>query len=281
MRISAPGLETRPVSSSLGTEVAGIDLREEQPPEVVDALRAAFRDTGLLLVREQELTFDEQQRFAGYVGLPTKRLPDGFVPGMTELPSMAQYISNTRPDGVGRERNLLKHSDYCFEEQVLLGVCLYAEVAPRTGGETIFVNARRAAAALGAGLRAKLDGVDVRHVYDMDGVEEGFRKYDIENKPRARKYVRPALLTHPVTGDEVLYVNELMTDRVEGLPPDESSALLDEIYQHLDRPEFRYDHAWSVGDLIVWDNIALQHGRTDMPLGEPRSMRRLMLDVPA
>lgn len=271
---------SKPVSSVLGTEFLNLDLREEQPSDVVDAIRSAFLRTGMVLVRGQELTFDQQMRLAGYVGTPTRRSPKGFVPD-DELPTHVQYISNTRPDGFAREGNLLKHSDYCFEEQILLGVCLYSEVVAEQGGDTILVNQKAAADHLAPALRARLEGVQVRHVWDMDAPEEGFRKYDIAGKTRVCSYVRPALITHPITGETLLYVNELMTDRVEGLTPADSDALLREISDHLDKPAFRYDHRWEVGDVMVWDNIKLQHGRTHMPLGVHRSMRRLMLDVPA
>jgi taurine dioxygenase len=270
---------SRQVSAALGTEFLNLDLREEQPSEVVDAIRAAFLGTGMVLVRGQELTFDQQMRFASYVGTPTKRTPKGFVPN-DELPTHVQYISNTRPDGYAREGNLLKHSDYCFEQQILLGVCLYSEVVAEHGGDTILVNQKAAADHLAPELRARLEGVQVRHVWDMDAPEDGFKKYDIAGKSRVCSYVRPALINHPITNENLLYVNELMTDRVEGLPAAESTALLQEISDHLDKPAFRYDHRWEVGDVMAWDNIKLQHGRTYMPPGDRRSMRRLMIDVP-
>jgi len=274
-------VESRPVSEVVGTEFMNVDLRDEQPQEFVEAVRRAFLETGMVLVRGQhDLSFEEQTRFAGYVGKPSKRLPEGFIPGAAELPSLKQYISNTRPDGYAREGNLLKHCDYCFEERLMLGVGLYGEVVAKNGGDTIFVNQKVAADRLDPELRTRLEAVQVRHVYDMDAPEEGYKKFEIEGKPRVRSFVRPPLIQHPVTGETLLFVNELMTDRIEGLAAQDSAALLQTICDHLDKPDFRHDHKWQVGDVVLWDNIKLQHGRTYMPPGERRSMRRIMIDTP-
>ena len=274
-----PSTSSRRVSPALGTEFFELNLREPQPPDVVEAIRSAFFDTGLVLVRGQDLSFEQQESFSSYVGKPTKRVPKGLIPGTDELPTTEMYISNTRPEGYAREGSLLKHSDYCFVEDLLLGVGLYGEAVASTGGATIFVNAKLAADRLSDELRARLESLDVRHVYDLDGVEEGFKKYDIAGKSHALSHVRPALLKHPVTGETILYVNELMTDRVEGLAPRDSDELLNEVYAVLDDPALRYDHTWAVGDVIIFDNIKLQHGRTEMPEGQRRSLRRLMLDI--
>jgi taurine dioxygenase len=276
---STVNLETRPVSPALGTEFVGLDLRDEQPPDIVAAVRRAFFETGLVLVRGQDLSFEQQLRFASYVGRPTKRLPKGLIAGTDELPTPQMYISNTRPEGFARQGALVKHSDYCFEQNLLLGISLYSEVVTSSGGETIFVNAKKAADQLSPDLRQRLQGRDVRHVFDLDAVEEGFQKWDVEGKTNFLSHERPALIQHPVTGEEILYVNELMTDRVVGLPPDESDQLLGDVYALLAEPDLRHDHTWAVGDVIVWDNIKLQHGRTDIPPDAPRSLRRMMFDA--
>lgn len=273
-----PGFETRSVSPALGTEFLDIDLRKELSPELVDALRNAFFETGLILVRgQEELSYAEQERFASLFGSPTSRFPKGFLGPVPKSPE--QYISNTRPEGYGREGRLLLHSDYCFDEQIVLGICLFGEVPPTEGGATIFVNARKAAEHLDESLQKRLESAEVRHVYDFDGVEEGFKKYDITDKAHVITKVRPALMAHPVTGETILYVNELMTDRFEGFTAEDSRALLGDVYAHLDQAAFRYDHTWSVGDIIVFDNIKLQHGRTHIPAGVRRSLRRLQFDA--
>jgi taurine dioxygenase len=69
----------------------------------------------------------------------------------------------------------------------------------------------------------------------------------------------PVVRTHPVTGRKALFVNEAHTSHLVGLPPAQGEALLGELYSPLLRPEFTYTHRWRAGDLLMWDNCAVQH----------------------
>ena len=83
----------------------------------------------------------------------------------------------------------------------------------------------------------------------------------------------PIVRAHPVTRRRGLFVNEAHTSHIPGLPADESEQLLSTLYQHIVRPAFIYTHTWQSGDLLMWDNAAVQHKATfdyDLPL------RRLM-----
>ena len=69
----------------------------------------------------------------------------------------------------------------------------------------------------------------------------------------------PIVRTHPVTGRKGLFINEAHTSHIAGLPKAESDALLREICAHIIKPEFQYEHRWQAGDLLMWDNCAVQH----------------------
>jgi len=89
--------------------------------------------------------------------------------------------------------------------------------------------------------------------------------------------VQPIVLRHPETGRRALYVNRLMSHRIEGMPEAQSEALLEELYTYAEDPEIRYQHVWTPGDLLMWDNLCSTHARTDFPPGERRLMRRFTL----
>jgi taurine dioxygenase len=90
---------------------------------------------------------------------------------------------------------------------------------------------------------------------------------------RARHSV---LLPHPRTATDVLYVNEMQTERINELSPDDSDELIGALFAHLYTPEFTYEHRWQIGDLVVWDNVAVQHARRD-PVEGPRTLQRVTL----
>ena len=87
----------------------------------------------------------------------------------------------------------------------------------------------------------------------------------------------PVLAPHPRTGDEVVMANQMHSDSIVGLPAAESDALLRDLFAVLydESNVLRYD--WSVGDLVLWDNIAVQHGRPDFPVDQPRTLQRVVL----
>ena len=92
-----------------------------------------------------------------------------------------------------------------------------------------------------------------------------------------RHFTHPAVITHPVTGRKALYVNRLMTARIEGLSEDHSNALLGQLFDYGERREIVYEHFWRPGDLIMWDNLCSTHARTDFPPDEARLLRRCVI----
>jgi alpha-ketoglutarate-dependent taurine dioxygenase len=263
------GVRLRPLSDALGVELLGVDLREDHPAAVRDAVLAAWRRHHLVLVRGELLDLDEHARFASWFGTIDA---SAATPGA----SPTRYISNTRPEGLAREGSLLKHQDYCFTDTLLRGLTLAAEAVPDHGGETVFVNAHLAYERLPDRLATRLAGLHARHVYDIRN-DYGNRRFRLADVPDARWAVHPIVLPHPESGRPVLFVNELMTDAVVELDETSSEALLHELFAAFDDPAVTYRHRWEVGDIIVWDNIALQHGRADIPTGQPRSLRRFQI----
>ena len=57
------------------------------------------------------------------------------------------------------------------------------------------------------------------------------------------------------------------------MPDDESAQLLSELYAHMVKRKFRYQHEWSHNDLLMWDNCAVQHKAN---FDYDSSLRRLM-----
>ena len=84
--------------------------------------------------------------------------------------------------------------------------------------------------------------------------------------------------THPKTKRKALYVCRLITEWVEGMDRDESDALLDELFDHMEQEKFVYEHEWQVGDLLIWDNRCTLHARTAFDPAERRMLRRIAVE---
>ena len=89
--------------------------------------------------------------------------------------------------------------------------------------------------------------------------------------------VHPVVRTHPETGRKALYVNRLMTLRIEDIEPQESEDLLQMLFDHIERKDFVWGQTWKPGDVVLWDNRCTVHARTDFSAAERRLMRRVTI----
>ena len=85
--------------------------------------------------------------------------------------------------------------------------------------------------------------------------------------------------THPATGRPYVAVNEMQTAAIHDMAPVEGKALLEALFEVLYRPANRYEHVWSTGDVVLWDNLALQHARGDLSGVGRRDLQRVCCGV--
>lgn len=244
-------MRTRPLSPVCGVEIQDLDLTGDLVP-YEDELRALLHEHQMLCFRVPDLAGEDQLRLLSCFGPLVDESIDG---------SGWSYVSNVEPGGVLGDGPFLFHSDLEFTPEPLWVLSLYATELPDTPTSTRFANAVRAAAHVDVELAAEVDGLRSIHVFPLlEGRGDArYRVRDLDDgAPRAE---HPVILTHPVTGARILYVTAMQTDSVVGLPEDESEALLARLWAELYAPDNVYEHVWQLGDLLVWDNLALQHAR--------------------
>jgi taurine dioxygenase len=79
-----------------------------------------------------------------------------------------------------------------------------------------------------------------------------------------------------VTDRPYIFVNSDMTGCVIGMSEPESDALLDELFAYLYAEKRIYEHAWRAGDIVIWDNRAVQHARAEIQ-GGTRTLQRVTI----
>ena len=165
------------------------------------------------------------------------------------------------------------HIDQLFLEEPLRALILYAVEIPEAGGGTKFLNTEAVYEAMPAGLKQRLQGLHCRHAraYDPQTTKDWNVVDAAEESP---SWVHPLLRQDPQTGKKAIWVNKLTTVGVEGLAPEESAGLIAEIRSHFYDDEFTYTHRWETGDMILWDNLVLQHARLPFDPGAARTLRR-------
>jgi taurine dioxygenase len=264
----------RPLSPALGAEIVGVDLGQEIDERTFAQIRDAWHEHLVILLRDQELSEEDQVRFAEKFGPPAVIHTKQFVRNHPAVMLISNIREDGKPIGALPDGEMHFHTDQCHQERPAMASMLYAIEVPRAGGNTLFANGYKAYDTLPDALKLRIAGRKALNAYDYDAaaMKRGTRLAD-----GVPSCVHPVVRTHPATGRKALYVNRLMTVRIEGLPAHESDELLDALFAHQERREFVYEHVWRPGDLLMWDNRCTLHARTDFSPDERRLMRRVTI----
>jgi taurine dioxygenase len=264
----------RPLSPALGAEIQGVDLRDPIDEALKQRLLDAWHQHLVILVRNQTLDEDSQVRFAETFGPPTKTTSGRTFAGVKH-PSV-MLVSNIRADGkpIGAlpDGEMHFHTDQCHQEIPAKATMLYAIEIPSKGGDTLFANAYAAYETLPEDIKRRIAGRRALNAYTTDSTLRSASYDDAKSS-----YWHPVVRTHPATGRKALYVNRLMTREIEGLPREESEAILQMLFDHQEQERFVYAHVWRPGDILMWDNRCTLHARTDFSAGERRLLRRVTI----
>ncbi|MFM2129906.1 MAG: hypothetical protein RL477_1452 [Pseudomonadota bacterium] len=269
------------LSAALGAEVAGIDLNQPIAPAAADALRRAFAENLVLVVRDQsDLAPQAQVRFCELFGPLGRRSRPAETRAETksaDAPPEVMFVSNRRENGrfIGSlpEGEMMFHIDQCYVERPARATCLYAIAVPDVGGDTLFGNLCAAYDALPDDLRAVADGHRARNVFSYDSTSRD----RVAGSAATREFVQPMVVRHPETRRKALYVNRLMTWSIEGMDKGASDAALARLFDHEEDARFVYRHKWRKGDLLIWDNICTVHARADFDPAKERHLRRFTI----
>ena len=270
----SPAFHTRPLSPALGAEIIGIDLRHEMNERIVAQVLDAWHENLVILLRDQQLTDEDQVRFAECFGPPAKIHTKEHMHGHPAVMLISNIRENGKLIGALPDGEMHFHTDQCHQEQPAKASMLYAIEIPSKGGNTLFANAYLAYETLPQDIKLRIDGRKAINAYDYDNAATKRGTRLAEGVPH---HSHPVVRTHPATGRKALYVNRLMTVGIEGLPTKESDQLLNILFDHQERREFVYEHVWRVGDLLMWDNRCTLHARTDFSADERRLMRRVTI----
>jgi len=274
-------LAARTISGTLGAEISGIDLRKPLAADDAAALRRAILDHGVVYLRGQELSLDDQLALARALGKPDVHPIANAMEGFPEI------IRVESPAGEGAFFGTSWHTDNSFFEKPSAMTILRAERVPVTGGDTLFASMEKAWEMLSEPMRRLLEPLQAVHsaARAYDPKTTGDAKYRGET-PISYTYSErvyetnehPVVRTHPETGRQSLYVNPMFTERILGLNPHESEALLEMLHAHATRPDFTCRVAWEPGQVTIWDNRSVQHYAIDDYRDFDRVLYRVTLE---
>lgn len=273
--------ETLPFSiKPLSDKTFGAVVTDIRLSDIDDAtfskLYEAWLEYALLIFPGQHLSDSEQSAFA-------RRFGD-LVEGLE-----AVELSNVLPDGTLRDApgddmmkiirgNMHWHQDNTYMPLQAKGAVFSAKVVPSAQGDTAFADMRAAWDALDGNMQEKLASLSASH-----SLAHSQRELGEETKSGDSEYVgygldvadiprRALLKIHPETGRKSLAIGRHAFG-VTGMTDEESARFLDELTDFAVGDDSRtYQHRWSKGDALLWDNRCLLHRACAWDYSEPRVM---------
>lgn len=245
-------IQVRRLSPVIGAEIEGVDLSAPLDDVVIAEIREALADNLVVFFRDQPMTPAQHAAFGRRFGELHLHPAAPHEPGHPEVMIIAADESSVRANGEGW------HTDVSCDAEPPMGSILQIRECPPEGGDTIFANMYAAYEALSDRMKAHLDGLNAIH--DGEHVYRGlYRNLGVADKPTYPCSSHPVVRTHPWTGRMALFVNQGFTTRIEGIPPEESEALLRYLFQHLQHPLFQCRFRWTPNAVAFWDNRCAQH----------------------
>ena len=275
--IGGPSLAVSKLHPLIGAEVHGVDLGKPLDENTLRFVKKAWADFTVLVFRGQTITPEDQRRFASYFGPLAERLKPPKtsakkLPNWDDLMIISNEISD-KGEALGAlgQGEMWFHTDKCYVERPHRASFLYGLEIPTEGGRTKFTSLCAAYERLSDDLKKKVQGRMV-----MQGHQYGAgRRIDVNaDLSTIHHHRQPLVVTNPDSGRKGLYVAGQNTMWIEGMDRAESEALLNQLFDLVEAPDLIYEHVWQVGDLLMWDNLACLHARTDWPKEQIRKLRR-------
>ena len=274
-----------PSGASLGARVEGLDLSQPLDDQTFETLLQALGRYGVLKYPKQSLTAQQLRDFSSRFGELEINVANAFqAPGLPEVMILSNMMEDGKPLGLS-DAGQDWHTDMSYSRMIAFTNVLYGTVIPRRNGKTLgnteFCNMHAAYEALPQELKTRLDGMTATHdfnkFWEMMRRERGSTRPPLTDAQRAAKppVSHPVFLTHPITGKKVLYANPGYTMRIDQMSQQESDEVLEFLFAHQLRPEFRYANQWEEQDVLMWDNMGTIHNAVaDYLPHEHRYIRR-------
>jgi len=284
-----------PTGAALGAEIRGVDFALPVPEDVKAALRQAWADHLVLLIRGQSLIDDQLLAASAVYGPPHDAASRKYHLAAGQAVDDAYMVSKHRSitiisnlDADGRpvmdngglgSYEVVWHTDNSYVKVPPAGSMLYAlEVPANGGGDTSFNNQCLAYEELPESLKLEIEGK--YQVHDSSRNSAGVLRPGVK-LPRKPEEVEgpthPLVRVHPVTGRLALYLGRRRawpSNYIVDMPNEASERLLDALWAHATQPRYAWTHQWKVGDIVLWDNRCCMHYRTEVDVAQRRVMHR-------
>jgi len=265
MTVDAPTrISFEKATATIGTRVRGIAVDQEPTPEVVQTLRQALHEHGVLFFEFGRVVEPDQlKKFSCLFGEEEPYAFTSQQPEEEKAKAGAAGCIDAAYQPLKEYRTAQWHTDGSAMEYPPAAAILTAVVPPELGGGTMWASMYAAYEGLSSHFQHLLDGLQVLHTTGRTPFVK-----------QQTKTIHPAIIRDPVTGKKALYVNSIYSERFLDMSEPESDALMRFLFEHVNSPEFHVNLKWQPGTTAVWEERVTQHRAIDAFVGT-RRLRRL------
>lgn len=258
-------MEVTQLTCNIGAELKGVQIKDAiASDDLFNEIYRQMLDHKVIFFRDQDLTPEQHVAFARRFG----ELEDH--PVAKDGPKIEGLVNifkdeNSAPNYL--ENNW--HTDVTWREAPQKMAVLRCVKCPEVGGDTMWANMAKAYADLPQHIKDQIDGLYTRH-----SIEASFgASMPIEQRHALKAQYpdaeHPVVITHPETGEEVLYVSAYSThftnfhtrDNVRygnDFTPGHHWLLMD-LVRRATIPEYQVRWKWTPNSVAIWDNRCTQH----------------------
>ena len=271
-------MQIQALSQDFVARVEGLDFTQTVNEQVKSKLNEWFARYAVLVFPKQNLTPPEFMRAVEVFGELMPQQIKQFT--LKDHPMVGYNSTQDLPlkNGQLQVRGENYHTDHSNEAAPPKATSLLAITLPSTGGDTQFVDVRRAYDELPESIRQRLSGLRSLHVHQSDRSPRAFAQLSQEALAEIPRSLQPLVIKHPESDRAALYLNTGRMQGIDGMRDQEAFELIDALYAHATQPCYEYRHTWQVGDLVIWDNRSVMHqANADYDPNERRYLYRLMV----
>ena len=250
-------MRVRKLGTNIGARIEGIDFGAGLDETTVEGIAEALFAHQVVSIAAADMTPEQHLQLAQRFGALEENKTDQFgdhptVPQITVIDTDAGHTAS------------MWHADETFLANPPLVNLLHGKMIPETGGDTAFVSTALAYEGLSPKFQELVEGLEAIHDYGrlyeqgwQSGHDLGPMVADALGKGLIHSH--PLVRVHPITGRKWLTVNPVYTRFIRGVSRLEAQMLLDLLLRHMQKPDYSFRHHWTEGDLLIWDQQAVQH----------------------
>ncbi len=239
-----------------GVKLTNVDINS---PEQCDRIRELLYENGVVIIPADGGRFGAQPipadasllKLAGLFGQVENYHP---VNEAKDTAGKVQILETMGDTGIPAD-SFLFDSNMSWRVNPSRASVLCGEILAPRGGNTYFQSANQMYRNLSPELREQLHGISAVH-----SLQKGYARInpldDVTNDVQA---IHPAVIKHPDTGVPLLYLNPNFTVSLLGMSEEESTELLNRVFEEANGPDQVLCHSWTKGDVVISDNLGVQH----------------------